>query len=332
MIQIMTIPLLPNRIPLASLSELSAQFPRVYLDTLSPYIIDIITQTSTSAHINILTNSLTFIPSSRYATLPLSSLSVYIQFLAALLSALPIHAFDPLRSDSKAELTSWDADSDADEDDPTPGAAVPQLGLPILDAKTRKKLQTLPSPSHLHTLLKLTQQHRRLLPDVVVFLVSLNIMWPATKDKVLSTLILYGGGGLVREIFRDQVRATPLGRNENMAALMGTINLTLRCPANTYVSDPSFQPWWPPLILLTDLYTHTLRTMGDDEFFSNSSMLLTLHDLVPFSRSLFSVAFTLYWRDDQWKLQEAYVPGLNLRWVNVREKITKCLVAIHARE
>lgn len=316
MIHIMTIPLLPNRIPLASLSELSAQFPRVYLDTLSPYITDILTQTSTSAHINILTNSLTFIPSSRYAALPLSSLAVYIQFLAALLSAFPIYAFDPLRPDSEAELISWDADSDADEDHLIPGAALPQLVSPILDAKTWKKLQALPSPSHLHTLLKLTRQHRRLLPDVVVFLVSLNIAWPTTKDKVLSTLILYGGGGLVREIFRDQVRATPLGRNENMAALM----------------DPSFQPWWPPLILLTDLYTHTLRTMGDDEFFSNSSTLLTLNDLVPFSRSLFNVAFTLYWRDDQWKLQEAYVPGLNLRWINVREKITKCLIAIHARD
>lgn len=65
------------------------------------------------------------------------------------------------------------------------------------------------------------------------FLVSLNIVWPATKDKVLSILTLYGGGGLVREICRDQVRVTPLGRDENMAALMGMSNLTPRSPSNS---------------------------------------------------------------------------------------------------
>lgn len=71
--------------------------------------------------------------------------------------------------------------------------------------------------------------------------------------------------------------------------------------------------------------------MGDDEFFSSSSMFLTLNDLIPFSRALFNIAFTLYWREDQSTL-ESHVPGLNLRWISVREKITRCLVAIHARE
>lgn len=143
---------------LLHLSEISAQFPCVYLDTLSPYITGIITQTLTSARTHILTNPLTSIPSSciEYATLPLSSLAVYTQLLTALLLVLPIHTFDPRCSASNAELISCDVD----DDDPTPGTAIPQPGSPVLDAKTQKKLQTLPSPSHLHTLLKPTQQHR----------------------------------------------------------------------------------------------------------------------------------------------------------------------------
>ncbi|KAL4073187.1 hypothetical protein V8B97DRAFT_2022994 [Scleroderma yunnanense] len=314
-IHIMTIPLLPNRIHLTSLSELSAQFPLVYLEALSPCITNIVEQTSALAQVNILANFLTFIPATRYATLLPSSLAGYIQLLIALLSALPIHALDPPRPDSKAESTAWDEDDDGDEDHPT-GIEKSQAISLVLDEKTRKKLLALPSPPHLNCLLKLTQLHPSLLPDVVVLLLSLNTAWSTTKDKVLGTLLLYGGGGLVREIFRHQVRATPLGREENLTSLM----------------DPSFQAWWPPLILLTDLYTHTLRTMGDDEFFSNSRTLLTLNELVPFSRSLFNIAFTLYWRDEQWKLQESYVPGLKLHWITVREKITKCLQAIHARD
>jgi ubiquitin-protein ligase E3 C len=72
--------------------------------------------------------------------------------------------------------------------------------------------------------------------------------------------------------------------------------------------------------------------MGDDEFFSNSRTSLTLDELVVFSRALFNIAFTLYWRYDQTKLQEGTVPGLSIRWEGVRDKITKCLQAIHARE
>ncbi|KAG2030505.1 hypothetical protein BDR03DRAFT_878141 [Suillus americanus] len=53
--------------------------------------------------------------------------------------------------------------------------------------------------------------------------------------------------------------------------------------------------------------------MGDDEFFSNSRTSLTLDELVAFSRALFNTTFTLYWRDDQTKIQEGGVPGLNLR-------------------
>jgi len=72
--------------------------------------------------------------------------------------------------------------------------------------------------------------------------------------------------------------------------------------------------------------------MGDDEFFSNSRTSLTLDELVVFSRTLFNIAFTLYWRYDKKRLQEDTLPGLSIRWESVRDQITKCLQAIHARE
>lgn len=77
--------------------------------------------------------------------------------------------------------------------------------------------------------------------------------------------------------------------------------------------------------------------MGDDEFFSlsvsNAGNIaprnpLSLDELTEFSRKLLNIAFTLYWRN----IQEGGVPGINLKWDGVREKLTRCLRAIHARE
>jgi len=143
--------------------------------------------------------------------------------MTASLSVLPVHALDP-QSDSRPSNLSWADDSDSDSQEPqvtvvTSFSRAPRL--PQLDARTQKRLQTLPSPTHLNALLKAVQQHRGALPDLVTWLVSLWIIWPTRRDKILSSLLLYGGGGLVREIWRDYVRSTPLGKEENMSFLMG---------------------------------------------------------------------------------------------------------------
>ncbi|KIK81041.1 hypothetical protein PAXRUDRAFT_833139 [Paxillus rubicundulus Ve08.2h10] len=317
---ILTLPVLPYRIPLASLSELSAQLPLIHLHVLSPCISSILSSTSTLSRINIIANLLAFTPP-RYANLSVLSMKAYLRLLSAFLSILPTHALEPpCPQDSQTQPTSWGDDSDSDSEHPAQvvvvGSFAPRPVLPVLDHRTQKRLLILPSPTHLNSLLRVAQQHRELLSDLVTMLVNLNIVWPSRRDKVLSPLLLYGGGGFVREIYRDYVRATPLGRDENLSSLM----------------DPIFESYWPPLLLLTDLYTQSLLTMGDDEFFSNSRTSLTLNELVPLSRTLFDITFSLYWRDDQTKIQETNVPGLNLSWEGVRERITKCLQAIHARD
>ena len=76
--------------------------------------------------------------------------------------------------------------------------------------------------------------------------------------------------------------------------------------------------------------------MGDDEFFGNNATTrnpLSLDELKSLSRQLLNVAFTLYWRDDQLHAGDGGISG-NSRytWESVREKVTKCLLAIYARE
>ncbi|KAG1780772.1 HECT-domain-containing protein [Suillus placidus] len=317
-IHILTIPLLPNRIPISSLTALSAKLPLSSLSVLSTSIADLASTIPLQSHVHLIANLYTF-TSPRYAILPPSSLKTYLQLMTASLSILPVHALDPPSASDAAPAMSWDDDGDSESEQPQVAVVTsfaPTPRLPPLDTRTQKRLQILPSPSHLNALLKAVQHDRGALPDLVSWLVNLCTVWPTRKDKILSTLLLYGGGGLVREIYRDYVRNSPLGKDENMSSLM----------------DPSLASAWPPLLLLTELYTQSLLTMGDDEFFSNSRTSLTLDELVVFSRALFNIAFALYWRDDQTKIQEGGVPGLNLRWVGVRDKITKCLQAIHARD
>lgn len=84
--------------------------------------------------------------------------------------------------------------------------------------------------------------------------------------------------------------------------------------------------------------------MGDDEFFSSMpgpsshpgagahANPLSLDDLTAWSRQLLNVAFPLYWHEDQTNVKDGVVPGMRLTWETVRDKVTKCLQAIHARE
>ena len=216
---IFSLPLLPYRIPLTSLSELSGKLPLAHLHVLSSSISDIVSVTTASAQINIVANLLAFTPP-RYTILPASSLKAYLRLLSALMNVLPPHAFEPPLSQNSQTPKSWADDSDSDSERHA-NTIAPRPALRLLDSRTRKRLQILPSPSHLNSLLKIAQQYPELLPTLVSFLLSLNLVWPSRKDKVLSTVLLYGGGGLVREIYREYVRTTPLGRDENLSSLMG---------------------------------------------------------------------------------------------------------------
>jgi ubiquitin-protein ligase E3 C len=74
--------------------------------------------------------------------------------------------------------------------------------------------------------------------------------------------------------------------------------------------------------------------MGDDEFFSEDGATrnpLTLDDLRRFSKQLLNIAVTLYWREE-YGGQQLVTPDLKCPWETVRDKVARCLVAIHARE
>ncbi|KAG8812122.1 hypothetical protein FRC17_002178 [Serendipita sp. 399] len=138
-------------------------------------------------------------------------------------------------------------------------------------------------------------------------------------------MIVVGSGSFIfKQLWRDSVRRSPLGADATGSALRN-----LR-----YKDD------WPPFLLLTELYTQTLLTMTDDEFFSSTPRTgstaarnpFIIGEVVLFSQRLLNIAFYLYWNEDANSIQSSTIPGLPISLELVRERFTKCLQAIHARD
>lgn len=148
--------------------------------------------------------------------MPPSSLIVFIRLLGTLLSALPLGVLD-LGLDAQVEAASWEDDNEH----PSADTALQSI-FSSVDKRTQRKLQEIMSPAYLDLLLRLTQQYPQLLSDVLCLLMILNISWPTLKHQVFNTLLLYNGGGIAHQIYREYVRQSPLGCEKN---LMGINNL-----------------------------------------------------------------------------------------------------------
>lgn len=352
----MTLPLLPYRFPLSLLTRLSQRLPLdalLHLDFTS-----IILSSTTEQRVHATSNIYAF-ASPRIAAFSAETLSGYLRSLAVFMDSLPVGSFDP-SSASAAKAPAWvdnDGDlSDSDTEDLEMDGRQPRVIQPALvplDDRTQKRLQSFASPTHLTTLATATLRHTTARQRWFAFLLSLWDVWPASKDQIIVQIGSgMAGADLVREIWRDWVRASPLGKQEGGSAesLMGKadcfisrsmFSLDSRMDRGC-VLDPAHEMAWPPLLLLVHVYIRSLLTMGDDEFFSEASSSsggsastrnpMTLDELTAFSRRLMNIAFPLYWYGDQSNIKGGTVPGLRSTWQGVRMKVTMCLQALHTRE
>ncbi|KAI0090858.1 HECT-domain-containing protein [Irpex rosettiformis] len=332
LIHILTIPLLPNRLPIAALTFLAPRIPLSFLYLIAPstVVADLSTQDDS---VNLLANLVAFAPP-RYMALPVDSLIAYLTLTKEAMHSLPPQSLEP--PEKSSQPVTWAMD-DTDSEHETQVEVVTSFtskhSLPQVDAKTRTRLQTLPSPQHLTSLLNATYHHSSSKIRGVLFswLYALSTVWPSRRDKIVSTVVAWNGGGLVRELYRGYVRSSPLGKSTNPTTL----------------TDESYAPHWPPLLFLVDLYNQALLTMGDEEFFSASQSAsssassanissrnpLTTDELTSFSRQLLNITFLLYWKEDQTNVQDGSIPGIpNMKWEIARERMTKLLQAIHARD
>ncbi len=201
--RILVIPLLPNRIPIASLTHLAGHLP---FSTLS-LIEDRVPQVPLEGQIHLVANLVTF-TTPRYAKLPKAALEAYAGLLTGLLNALPVNALDARH----AVADGYDSEGETH-------AQGDVVMLPPLDLRTTKRLDVLFSTGHIQSLTSALQSRTTL----VKFLLALATISLARKDDVLRAVQANNGGGLVREIYRVYVRSSALGKDTEMNTLSGDI-------------------------------------------------------------------------------------------------------------
>lgn len=212
---ILTIPLLPSRLPLTPLKELSSHLPLSSTHLLSPYTFAGSLTNESKAH---LIANLTMFTPPRYSTFQPKQMDAYLLLLTSVLHCLPSNALEP---PSTSKDKSWVDEGDSDDDviQVEVVSAFTSSPMPKLDAKTLKRLQTLPSPTHISTLLGLYSGRDKV--ALFTFCSGICQAWPARQDKVLATISGYTGGGFVRELYRENVRSSPLGAEVDASALAG---------------------------------------------------------------------------------------------------------------
>lgn len=351
---VLTIPLLPNRLPIPSLTQLSARLPINAVDAIQPNVETFAASLTVEGRLNLLANLLVFAPP-RYSSFSATALEAYLLLLSSLLVGLPVNAFET--SPEKISNKVWpehsrDESQDSDEETVSPSTSTTKVAVSQpsskalrMDTKTRKRMPTLLSQKHMSSLLQVTgkQQHAR--NQFFRFVLSLCRTWPAQSEKAIHAVFTVTGFGFMREIYRGHVRSAPIGKSDDLSKLTGAFLATNHeWYALMSVSDPSQAQHWPSLLVLTYLYNRALLTMGDDEFFlsarSSSSVNvaasqrnpLTLDELVVFSRQLMNIAYVLYLGEGAATLLEKEVQGAGMTWKAVRELATLCLQGIHARE
>ena len=176
------------------------------------------------AKVHLLANLAAFVPP-RYPSLPAASLTSLLHLIARVMSTLPTGALEPPSFSNNGKQVAISAnDSDSDSEDLTHASASTSspVTLPRLDERTLKRLQILPSTTHISSLIRASQSHSSARIALCDFFFALCTVWPSRANPVLSTVVVSTSGGLVRELYRGYVRSSPLGGDDSVSTLLGT--------------------------------------------------------------------------------------------------------------
>ncbi|CAE6463079.1 unnamed protein product [Rhizoctonia solani] len=346
MASILSIPSLPYRLPIPAITRIS-RFPFTHMGRIDLYSLvrklessDTTGGSAEEAKSELVANLYTFLPVKLLSRFKETERRDYLNLLAAVFDSLPTGALDPPKSSSASVGTAAiDADSDTDSDansDVEMTLATAQAPARwVMGPRTRKRLEQLTDAAYLSVLLGSYND-----AAVCRFFIGLWSAWPMRKNATLAATLALPAGpgatggayGIVKSIWRGQVRPAigmlGDGTGDGTRVLEPLV-------------DNATENLWPPLVFLTVLYTHMLRTMSDDEFFStqigqtpqtqNAQNPLSTSEVAHFGRALLGVVFRLYLHEVV--IGTRRVPGLgDINFGMVREWGTELLQSISLRD
>ncbi|PLW45865.1 hypothetical protein PCANC_10121 [Puccinia coronata f. sp. avenae] len=229
-----------------------------------------------------------------------------------------------------------------------------------ISPKTLKWLSVLVQSEHLSQLCSMSAKYSSICqPLLCRLMVSIIYLWPSSKEIILNTLIYMTpsagpssrsanqSGGFIKELWRLSVRP-------------GKISISLRDRKSggspqgvlTTLKDPKLAGQWEDLILLCELYSRYLMTLGDEEFFddeaevastapfqraktsviSTSRNPLMTDEVVTLAGLLRNLAFGLYWTEGQADIKKGCVVGTHVSLEYLRTLATRLLQQIYIRD
>ncbi|CDW95491.1 hypothetical protein [Sporisorium scitamineum] len=378
-VDIMTIPALRKRLPLNLITELAKHLPFSDLvDWLSSFYPDHIGTPYPQAHPALaassqpteaaqalsqpylLANLLAF-GSQRVSFFHDGpSLAKYLQALTNAQDWLPRSAFEPPTSSSTNKVNGTARKA------PPPDAA-----------ETYERLRILVSDKHLAAILAISNRFPTSTREsLFAFICSAVSAWPLDmRDHVLNRLLYSGaesqgaqnseqprslgpaGTGLIRDFWRGYVRGSPLARS-----LASAHDNTRAREILSSLSDPNTSKEWPALILVLEMLSKVLLTLGDDEFLPSgddsfgvsdgggarsNARWLSRDEILSISALLRNVAFAMYWYegkaplinldggdvdDPKGRARTPRVPGMRMTLLSLRTLMTTLLKQLHSRD
>ncbi|PWN40258.1 HECT-domain-containing protein [Ceraceosorus guamensis] len=285
-----------------------------------------------------------------------SLLKFYLDALSTLQDALPRSFFQGALDDkTSGATTAADAHFIESHIDEVAAEKVSISSRP--DNATFKRLTGIVAPHHLQAILAASNKNPSTRPALTRFLLSTLLAWPTeARERVFATTMFGspgGSGGLVRELWRGWVRSSALARTLASADSKGD---GARAALST-LEDGKYETDWYPFILLVEIYSRTLLTLGDDEFYpvgqhgrmssatsagpsagvpTSSRNPLSLDDVISFSALVRNLTFALYWLEGAPGSSGASLDlplyGLRMLRSELRSILTAALRQIHARD
>ncbi|GAK62249.1 HECT-domain-containing protein [Moesziomyces antarcticus] len=380
-VEILTIPALRKRLPLDSVTELAKHLPFTsVLDWIlrfkppsvqAPQLDATIPSSTVEAQAAqaleqpcLLSNMLAF-GSQRVAFF--KDGATHAKYLRAITSAqdwLPASAFDPSTKSSASA-----ADGHLLKTPQQRAAVEPGLS----DAKeTYERLRILVSDQHLSDVLALSNRFPAATRGPFFsFMCATLAAWPIdVHDHVLNRILYSGtdtsvardnkqqrhngptGTAIIREVWRGYVRGSSLARS-----LASAHNDTRAREILASLSSTSTSEDWPALVLVFELLSNVLLTLGDDEFYPSDNQFggsnaanaawLSRDEIVSISGLLRNVAFAMYWYEGKAPLVNLHdedltdarphkrtprVPGMRMTLLSLRSLVTKVLKQLHLRD
>ncbi|SPO20088.1 related to ubiquitin protein ligase e3 [Ustilago trichophora] len=299
-----------------------------------------------------------------------ATLAKYLQALTNAQDWLPRSAFDPSSDAGAVRIIASTAQGSR--------VNANAKGAQSESAETYERLRILISDNHITTILTLSNRYpSSTRGPLFAFVCSTLSAWPVDmQDHILNRLLYSGaesqvardlrqlrpvgptGTGLIREFWRGYVRGSSLARtlasaHDNMRAR----------EILSLLSDQGTRQDWPALVLVLEMLSKVLLTLGDDEFYSSvdenfavsgggsasriNSGWLSRDEILSISGLLRNVAFAMYWYEGKAPLvhlnsddienpltreRTPRVPGLRMTLLSLRTLVTTLLKQLHSRD